>query len=482
MAYKNNYDEFKKLIEQHHITTLYHFTDRENLESIIKNGGLYSWADCEQKGINISKPGGSMASRDLDRRDNLQNFVRVSFVREHPMMYVAMNDGRISNPVVLEIDPEVIYWQDSLYADRNATKNGALVGSSIDDFSQLHFNSFKAKKHFDLDADEQKFYQAEVLVKNHIPLQFIKNIGNFGFTIPSQSAQMQTKTAYTAQITRNTPTAFIFLIDQSVSMQNYTTLYGEEMPMAEAVARIVNHQLNELVLRCIKGSETRDYYDIAIIGYGENAYSGWKGELEGRDFVKPSELKEHPYKKITTKKETRTRKGVKVVEVEEVQWIEAEATQGWTRVHHAFEKAKGLLDEWMEKHHEKDCYPPTIINITDGEFNGATKEYVLQQANELKSMFTNDGNVILFNIHISANKAVCVTCPASKDEVSFSSLATTMYEMSSLLPMRYSDRIADLRGDGTPNNRYRAMSINADMSTLIQLMDIGTPTNISQNK
>lgn len=482
MAYKNNYDEFKKLIEQHHITTLYHFTDRENLESIIKNGGLYSWADCEQKGISISKPGGSLDSRNLDKRDNLQNFVRVSFVREHPMMYVAMNDGRISNPVVLEIDPEVIYWQDSLYADRNATKNGALVGSSIDDFSQLHFNSFKAKKHFDLDADEQKFYQAEVLVKNHIPLQFIKNIGNFGFTIPSQSAQMQTKTAYTAQITRNTPTAFIFLIDQSVSMQNYTTLYGEEMPMAEAVARIVNHQLNELVLRCIKGSETRDYYDIAIIGYGENAYSGWKGELEGRDFVKPSELKEHPYKKITTKKETRTRKGVKVVEIEEVQWIEAEATQGWTRVHLAFEKAKGLLDEWMEKHHDKDCYPPTIINITDGEFNGATKEYVLQQANELKSMFTNDGNVILFNIHISANKAVCVTCPASKDEVSFSSLATTMYEMSSLLPMRYSDRIADLRGDGTPNNRYRAMSINADMSTLIQLMDIGTPTNISQNK
>lgn len=482
MAYKNNYDEFKKLIEQHHITTLYHFTDRENLESIIKNGGLYSWADCEQKGISISKPGGSLDSRNLDKRDNLQNFVRVSFVREHPMMYVAMNDGRISNPVVLEIDPEVIYWQDSLYADRNATKNGALVGSSIDDFSQLHFNSFKAKKHFDLDADEQKFYQAEVLVKNHIPLQFIKNIGNFGFTIPSQSAQMQTKTAYTAQITRNTPTAFIFLIDQSVSMQNYTTLYGEEMPMAEAVARIVNHQLNELVLRCIKGSETRDYYDIAIIGYGEKAYSGWKGELEGRDFVKPSELKEHPYKKITTKKETRTRKGVKVVEVEEVQWIEAEATEGWTRVHLAFEKAKGLLDEWMEKHHDKDCYPPTIINITDGEFNGATKEYVLQQANELKSMFTNDGNVILFNIHISANKAVCVTCPASKDEVSFSSLATTMYEMSSLLPMRYSDRIADLRGDGTPNNRYRAMSINADMSTLIQLMDIGTPTNISQNK
>ena len=97
-------------------------------------------------------------------------------------------------------------------------------------------------------------------------------------------------------------------------------------------------------------------------------------------------------------------------------------------------------------------------------------------------MFTNDGNVILFNIHISANKGMSVTCPADKKEVSSNVLATTLYELSSLLPERYSDRIADLRNDTIPSNRYTAMSVNADMSTLIQLMDIGTPTNISQNK
>ena len=51
----------------------------------------------------------------------------------------------------------------------------------------------------------------------------------------------------TAQITRNTPTAFIFMIDQSVSMKRKTMLYGEELTMAEAVARIVNNQINDLV-------------------------------------------------------------------------------------------------------------------------------------------------------------------------------------------------------------------------------------------
>jgi len=482
MNKKNNWQEFKNVIEEKGIKKLYHFTDRDNLESIIKNGGLYSWADCDKKGISILKPGGGNLSRSLDARDGLQHYVRVSFVKDHPMMFVAMNEQRISNPVVLEIDPEVVWWQDSLYCNKNVTRNDASYGGSVEHFKQVHFDTVLKNRYFDLAEEERPFYNAEVMVKNFIPIQYITNIGNFGYIIPSNSNKMQTKTPYTAQITRNTPTAFIFMIDQSVSMQKETQLYGETMAMSEAVARIVNHQINELVLRCIKGSETRDYYDIAIIGYGENAYSGWKGELEGRDFVKPSELKEHPYKKITIKKETRTRKGIKVVEVEEVQWIEADATKSWTRVHHAFDKAKQLLQSWMNEHHDKDCYPPTIINITDGEFNGASKEYVLQQANELKSMFTNDGNVILFNIHISANKGMSVTCPADKKEVSSNVLATTLYELSSLLPERYSDRIADLRNDTIPSNRYTAMSVNADMSTLIQLMDIGTPTNISQNK
>ena len=43
MSKRNNWEEFKKLLEQNNITKLYHFTDRDNLENIIKNGGLYPW-------------------------------------------------------------------------------------------------------------------------------------------------------------------------------------------------------------------------------------------------------------------------------------------------------------------------------------------------------------------------------------------------------------------------------------------------------
>lgn len=483
MQKKSNWQEFQAVLEQNRITKLYHFTDFDNLESIIQNGGLYSWADCDEKGIKIIKPGGSSQSRSLDQRDRLEHYVRLSFAKDHPMQYVAMNDGRISNPVVLEIDLETAFWEESLYSDRNATKTGACVGRTLDDLKAVHFGLFnRMMRYFDMSEEAKMYYQAEVLVKNFIPLKYITNIGNFGIPIPAQPKKLQAKIPYTAQITRNTPTAFIFLVDHSVSMQQMTTLYGEEMTMAEAAARIVNNQINELVLRCVKMGETRHYYDIAVVGYGEKAYSGWQGELEGRKFVSPEELKNHPYTKIVTRKEVRTRSGVQVKEVEQVQWVSARHDGHWTHYHEAFDYARDLLADWMIDHHEKDCYPPTVIHITDGVFNHAPKEDVVQKANELKSMFTNDGNVILFNIHFTADpEAQSIVCPIEKSELNGDLYGEALYEMSSLLPERYVYDISRCLNDYRPG-RHMAMAVCADATTLIKLLDIGTPTNISKNQ
>ena len=480
MNKKSNWTEYLQVLDDNRISKLYHFTDRDNLESIIKNGGLYSWADCRDKGINIAKPGGSQQSRSLDTRDGLEHYVRLCFTKQHPMMFVAMKEGRISNPVILEIDPVVVSWEYTMYADRNATKTGAKVGDTLDDFKRIHFQSVKAVKHFDLPEEEQMFYQAEILVKNFIPLNCITNISNFGIPIPTTPNFFQTKIPYTAQITRNTPTAFIFLIDHSVSMKGKISLFGEEITKSEAAARIVNNQINELVLRCVRMNDTRHYYDIAVVGYGENAYSGWQGELEGRGFVSPLELKNNPYAKITIKKEVKTRNGgVKVVDSEQRQWVSARHDGSWTHYHKAFDYAKKLLDEWMEDHHEKDCYPPTVIHITDGWFNHATASEVIQKANELKSMFTNDGNVILFNIHISSdNISHQIACPITKDELKGDAYSEILFDMSSLLPERYNVDIARCLNDNRPG-RHVAMGVNNDAATFIKLMDIGTPTNIS---
>lgn len=477
MNKRSNWEDFKTMLDNYRISKLYHFTDRDNLEHIIQHGGLYSWKDCENKGIVIPKPGGGgqgSLSWELDVRKGLEHYVRVSFTREHPMMYVAMNEGRISNPVILEIDPEVIFDTDTQYADRNATSNQVQFGGSYDDFKNIHFSSVKAKNHFDLPIDEQPYYQAEVLVKNFIPLKYITNISNFGIPIPTQPKKLQSKNAYTARITRENPSAFIFLIDQSASMRNLTTFNGEEMTLSEAVSQIVNNQIEELVERCVRANETRHYFDIAVVGYGDEAYSGWNGALAGRGFVTPEEIRFNEYRKIKVKESVRTRAGVKEIEVEKKQWMEARHDGSWTKMHKAFKHAEGLLDDWLEQHQTEDCYPPIVINITDGEYNGTSRDEMQQLANQLKSKFTNDGNVLLFNIHIVSGNTEAIMFPATIGEMRGNGYGESLFEMSSLLPLNYNEQIRSLFQDKDQNIRYHAMGVNAGMEQLVKMMKIGT--------
>jgi len=175
---KTNWQDFQRVIAEKNIIVLYHFTDRANLQSIINNCGLYSWQYCDENNIRITLPGGDDLSRSLDRRYNLENYVRLCFTKNHPMMYVAQKQGRIINPVILEIAPEVIYWNDTLFSDINATKNGHKKGGTLQDFQRIKFEVVKQRVHFDVAEELQKYYQAEVMIKNHIPLQYIRNINN----------------------------------------------------------------------------------------------------------------------------------------------------------------------------------------------------------------------------------------------------------------------------------------------------------------
>lgn len=174
--WKSNWRDFKETLERENIKSIYHFTDYQNIESIKKHGGLYSWKLCENKNIPIAMPGGSFTSRSLDSYHNLEDYVRLCFSRNHPMMYVAINEGRITNPAILEIDPEVVYWKQTRFSDMNATKNGHRQGSTIDDFKRIKFDVVKQINHFNLSDEDKPFYQAEVMVKSFIPLKYIKNI------------------------------------------------------------------------------------------------------------------------------------------------------------------------------------------------------------------------------------------------------------------------------------------------------------------
>ena len=171
--------KISQMLRDNGIMKLYHFTDRDNLQSIIEHGGLYSWEDCAIKGIVIPRSGSNEVSRSLDRQHGLQDYVRLSFTRNHPMMYAVMKEQRIADPVILEIDITVADKPTTLFADRNATKNGAEIGAGRPYFDRIHLSTVTQSTYLDLSESEKEFYQAEVLVKNFIPLDLILNIADF---------------------------------------------------------------------------------------------------------------------------------------------------------------------------------------------------------------------------------------------------------------------------------------------------------------
>jgi hypothetical protein len=173
---KTNWGDFAAVMEQFNISCLYHFTDRSNLESIQQHGGLYSWFYLESNGIAIPKAGGGELSRRLDSRRGLQDYVRLSFNSKQPMLYVAQQEGHISDPVILEIDPQVIFWEDTWFSNINAAtfnKGTPIIGPGFEHFQSIRFD-IATKRSWSGEL-QKGLFQAEVMVKTHIPLTYILN-------------------------------------------------------------------------------------------------------------------------------------------------------------------------------------------------------------------------------------------------------------------------------------------------------------------
>jgi hypothetical protein len=166
----------KDLYVKHGISKLYHFTDRSNLSSINYQNGLRSWRSLEALGIKIPAPGGSDFSRKLDQKKHLEDYVRLSFHPDQPMMFVVQNDGRVPNPVILEIDPAVMTWERTQFSNVNAAAGYAEVGGGLQDLKKIRFDIILNGTW--RDESEKHLFQAEVLVRNYIPLKFITNIHN----------------------------------------------------------------------------------------------------------------------------------------------------------------------------------------------------------------------------------------------------------------------------------------------------------------
>ena len=95
---------------------------------------------------------------------------------------------------------------------------------------------------------------------------------------------------YSAEISRRSPSSFVILVDQSYSMSEPFGL-DQTRSKADFVTDVVNKWLQNLILRCAREHEVRDYFHIAVIGYGNSVGS----LLRGNPGLRPiSEIADDP--------------------------------------------------------------------------------------------------------------------------------------------------------------------------------------------
>ncbi|ROM90145.1 vWA domain-containing protein [Pseudomonas brassicacearum] len=270
--------------------------------------------------------------------------------------------------------------------------------------------------------------------------------------------------SYSAEISRTSPTAFLFLVDQSGSMQD-TMANGKSK--AQFVADVLNRTFATLITRCTKSEGTRDYFEIGVLGYsGAIAENGLSGALSGTILHPISQIEAHPLRiEDRVKRVDDGAGGLVEQSIKFPVWFEPKAGGG-TPMCNAITTAAEQLVAWCDTH--PDSYPPTVLHVTDGESTDGSPESLAQQ---LQQISTSDGNVLLFNLHVSTSGGDPVKFPASEAGLS-DSYAKLLFRMSSPLPVHL-HRAAEEKGINA-TMESRGFVFNGDIAEIVDFFDIGT--------
>jgi hypothetical protein len=276
--------------------------------------------------------------------------------------------------------------------------------------------------------------------------------------------------AYSADISRSNPTAFLFVIDQSGSMGD---VWSGEKTKAQAVSDALNRLLAETITKCSKDEGVRHYFDVGVIGYGGQGYADALPGSNGALLKPISELERTPLRV-----ETRSMKipdgagGVIETAAKFPVWFDPQSSGGTPMVA-ALTFAAQEIGRWCDAH--PTAYPPTVIHITDGESSDGDAEPV---ADVMKRLFTADGNVLLFNLHISSAGGSKMIFPEAESSAPTAD-AKRLFRMSSELPTLM---LQAARSKGYEvGQSARGYGFNADFLDLVSFFDIGTrPANLAR--
>jgi hypothetical protein len=268
---------------------------------------------------------------------------------------------------------------------------------------------------------------------------------------------------YAAAITRKTPTLFLFVIDLSGSMDERME---DGQTKSQFVADVLNKTLYQLIIRCTRADGVRDYFHVGVLGYGGEAVgTGFGGELANQAVHPLSAVEKNPLRiDQRAKKVPDGAGGVIEQTVKMPVWFDPR-NAGGTPMCAAMAKAAEILAAWCDSHRE--CFPPTMIHVTDGQSTDGSPE---RFAEEMKRITTDDGPCPLFNLHISTFGQP-ILFPSAESGLP-DDHAKTLFRMSSLVPPQLQD-MARKRGYSV-GTESRFFGYQGGVEQIVDFFDIGT--------
>lgn len=278
--------------------------------------------------------------------------------------------------------------------------------------------------------------------------------------------------SYKALISVANPQSIVIMVDQSGSMSEAISWNGKVTTKAAAVADVLNTTIAELLARCTQYGEYLPYFEISVLGYGGAGVKPLLGIDRG--FVSPAFLA-HSAIRVTEINNVRSLPDGRQITTHFKQkiWIEPLA-EGSTPMCAAFQYAFDLLAPNVLMRQNQNCFPPMVINITDGEITDASIDLLKQTADKIKALATLDGNVLLLNVHISANSLEsylfpnALNCPVNDCEN-----ARNLFELSSVMPDIFNNEIQNVSVSLKP---YRGFAYNVSVVDLMRMLNISSST------
>ena len=272
--------------------------------------------------------------------------------------------------------------------------------------------------------------------------------------------------SYNAEISRTNPSCFLFLIDQSGSMSDPFGSGEAIKKKSDGVSDAINRLIREISIRCAKGEEIRDYFYIGVIGYGAHVGSAFSGVLAEKELIPISEVAKNPARiEQRTKKVDDGAGGLVDQTIRFPVWIDPVANGG-TPMCRALTITLEILDQFLINYPE--CFPPVVIHLTDGEATDGEPAELMQAITSLKS---TDGNVLLFNVHISSRSEKPIAFPHNHEGLPDQYAKMLFNTASELTP--YMREIAKEYGHNLLT-QAKGFTFNADLVLVIQALDIGT--------